>query len=252
MSRRVVVVLLAVLICIAGFLVRHTTEVASAAPGGPDRFVYPLIVAPAADELIPCLAENPSCGRDDWYAEFDESQSTRLVQYAFVGPGLVSERRFAEAIRLLWQSPDGREVLTGAARQGVLIRSGHAKKHGPYAAWDPEDHAVWINDRYVDVSTWMLASVIGHELRHSIDPRTAADYPETSAECFDEELVAHQFEQNYVRWVATRFGGLPTSEQMKAISKDDLNLYKNLSEIATTDDLAGFVRPMYEKQCAAP
>lgn len=245
-------VLLAILVCIAGFLVRQTSSVASAAPGGPDRYVYPRIVAPSADELLPCLPDNPSCGRDEWYAEWDESQSTRLIQFTFVGPGLVSERRFAEPIRLLWLSPAGHDLLTEAAQQGVLIRTAHGKKRDPYAAWASEDHAVWINDRYSAVSTWMLASVIGHELRHSIDPRTAADYDDTMGECFDEGLVAHQFEQQYVRWVETRFGGLPTREQMKATtSKEDRDLFENLSTIATTDDLDGLVRPMYAKECGS-
>jgi len=253
MGRRAIVILLAVTLAFAaGLLARPVAEAGQAAPSGPAPYIFPRIPPPADGELIPCLPDNPSCGRDDWYAEWDESQSTRLVQFTFVGPGLVTERRFAEAVRLLWQAPGGRELLEGAAERGVVIRDGaFGGRKYPLGMYDSRDRAVWINSRYTGAATWMLAADLGHELRHAIDPRTEPDYPVTFEECLDREVVAFEFEHRFVGWIAARFGGLPGIDQMQTLSKDDVRLYRDLARKSASDDVPALVRPRYEERCSA-
>src|SRR5205085_11082055 len=73
------------------------------------------------DTAWSCLATNPSCARDPWWAEWNELQDDTRVTYSAIGSHFSTERRFAEAVDLLWQSPEGKLLLPQAERSGVLV-----------------------------------------------------------------------------------------------------------------------------------
>ncbi len=97
------------------------TGPASARPKPPTSFIYSVVEAPGSDTDFWCLTANPSCNRDDWWAEYNAIQGSDPVQYRFLGPALVTEQRFVEAIWLLWQWPEGASLLREAAASGVRV-----------------------------------------------------------------------------------------------------------------------------------
>jgi hypothetical protein len=48
-------------------------------------YLYTIIPAPRDDIQFWCLSDNASCGREDWWAEWNDIGSSDLVQFA--GPG---------------------------------------------------------------------------------------------------------------------------------------------------------------------
>jgi hypothetical protein len=207
-------------------------------------------VAPSADKW-PCQTRNPSCGREDWWAQWNELQDSNWTQYKYIGPGLVTEGRFAEAIALLWLWPDGHDLLTTAADHGVLIYSSPEIARRAFAAYRPANRSLMVNPSFTEVSTWLLADVLAHELRHAADHATGTRMAPTYADCVAREQVAFQTEASFVRWLADRQGGLPSSDQVsKLLSQEDFALFTDVYHTLTSDNLNAQVEESYRSICS--
>jgi hypothetical protein len=217
----------------------------------PNDFVYRTMdQAPSADGW-PCLSRNPSCNREDWWAQWNELQDEAPLQFRYIGPGLVTEGRFAEAISLLWLWPEGRELLQTAADHGVIIYSSPEIARRAFAAYRPADRTLLVNPSFTEVSTWLLADVVAHELRHASDHATNTRMGATYTDCVSREQVAFQTEASFVRWLADRQGGLPSSEQVsKLLSQEDFALFTDVYRTLTTENLNAQVEESYRQICS--
>lgn len=217
-----------------------------------DQYVYP-VIGPAAAETDPwCLRDNPSCGRDPWWTEWSEHQLARLVQYQFVGPGLVTEHRFAEAVRLLWQWSEGKFLLSEAAAHNVAVVTLPDAMSGPvYAAYMPQHRVIFVNRRFTAAPTWMIATVIAHELKHAADHRGGTRQELNFEDCIAREQVAYQVEARYLQWLAARYQGFPSRDlPMERLSPDDLALYLDVHDMATSPDVDADAFDDYRQHCA--
>jgi hypothetical protein len=199
----------------------------------------------------PCQSRNPSCGREDWWAQWNELQDNSWLQFKYIGPGLVTESRFAEAIALLWLWPDGRELLQTAADHGVLIYSSPEIARRAFAAYRPANRSLMVNPNFTEVSTWMLADVLAHELRHAADHATGTRMGSSYADCVAREQIAFQTEANFVRWLGDRQGGLPSSDQVsKLLSREDFALFTDVFSTLTSENLNAQVEESYRSICS--
>jgi hypothetical protein len=217
----------------------------------PNEYVYrTLDQAPPATGW-PCLARDPSCGREEWWAQWNELQDGSPVQFRYIGPGLVTEGRFAEAIALLWLWPEGRDLLQTAADNGVMIYSSPEIARRAFAAYRPANRSLMVNPGFTEVSTWLLADVLAHELRHASDHATNTRMGATYGDCVAREQVAFQTEANFVRWLGDRQGGLPTSEQVsKLLSQEDYALLSDIYKTLGSDNLNAQVEESYKPICS--
>lgn len=217
---------------------------------GPSSFVFPVLPAPPGEAGLPCLPANPSCRREAWWAEWNELQWDDLVQFEFLGPGLVAEYRFAQAVWLLWQWSEGQFLLREGAAHGVAIFS------APFAAANFADYApvqrvIHISPDFTSTSTWMLADLLAHELKHAADSRAGVLASRSYADCIAREQSAYAVEHRFLAWVAERFGGLPAADQVRArLSRADFLLYRNLLEIARSGDVDAEALEDYRRACA--
>jgi len=217
----------------------------------PNEFVYRTMDQAPSGNGWPCQSRNPSCGREDWWAQWNELQEGALLQYRFIGPGLVTEGRFAEAIALLWLWPDGRELLQTAADHGVVIYSSPEIARRAFAAYVPAYRTLLVNPSFTEVSTWLLADVVAHELRHAADHATDTRMGSSYADCVAREQVAFRTEASFVRWLADRQGGLPSSEQVsKLLSQEDFALFTDVYRTLTAENLDAQVEESYRAICS--
>ena len=217
----------------------------------PDEFVYRTMDQAPSGNGWPCQTRNPSCGREDWWAQWNELQDSAWLQFRYIGPGLVTESRFAEAISLLWLWPEGRDLLQTAADHGVAIYSSPEIARRAFAAYRPANRTLLVNPSFTEVSTWLLADVVAHELRHASDhatnTRMGADY----GDCVAREQIAFQTEADFVRWLADRQGGLPSSEQVsKLLSQEDFALFTDVYRTLTAENLNAQVEESYRAICS--
>ncbi|MFN8633924.1 MAG: DUF6782 family putative metallopeptidase [Chloroflexota bacterium] len=217
----------------------------------PNEYVYKTLDRAPADNGWPCLDRNPSCGREEWWAQWNELQDKSWTQFRFIGPGLVTEGRFAEAISVLWIWPEGHELLQTAADHGVAIYSAPEIARRAFAAYIPENRTLLVNPGFTQVSTWLLADVLAHELRHASDHATNTRMGTDYATCVAREQVAFQTEARFLRWVSDRQGGLPSSDQVaKALSREDQALFVDVYHTLTADNLDAQVEENYRSICS--
>ena len=217
----------------------------------PFEFIHRTVDQAPTGEGWPCLARNPSCGREDWWAQWNELQESAPLQFRFIGPGLVTEARFAEAIALLWIWPEGRELLQTAANHGVAIYSSPEIARRAFAAYRPANRTLLVNPNFTEVSTWLLADVIAHELRHAADHATGTRMGASYADCVAREQIAFHTEASFVRWLSDRQGGLPSSEEVsKRLSQEDFALFMDVYRTLTADDLDAQVEESYRAICS--
>jgi hypothetical protein len=209
------------------------------------------VAAYAVDSEQRCFSANPSCGRDTWWVEWNELQDASFVRYGAIGTGLVTEGRFREAVNMLWQWPEGRDLLRSANQRGLGIVAGKASESS-YATFRPAFSLIIVDKRFTEVSTWMLADVIGHELRHAADD-SQGQFKERSPEnCIAGEQSAYGTERRFLVWLSTRMhpDGLPRqSELLSVVSAEDQVLARSLYEIVATGNLSGMVRRDYHETC---
>src|SRR6266545_2221982 len=139
-----------------------------------------------ADDLVwSCPPANPSCTRDHWSIEHNELQDDTRVTYAAIGARFTTERRFAEAVNVVWQWPEGKTLLRQANDSGVLMISLDYDRQTSFATYSPQRELIAINRRYVAAPTWMLAGVVAHELTHASADALAAARRPASATALD-------------------------------------------------------------------
>jgi hypothetical protein len=198
----------------------------------------------------PCLSRNPSCGREDWWAQWNELQDTDWLQFKYIGPGLVTEGRFAEAIALLWVWPEGRQLLETAANHGVAIYSSQEIARRAFAAYRPADRTLMVNPNFTEVSTWLLADVLAHELRHAADHATNTRMGGGYADCVAREQAAFGVERDFIKWLAERQGGLPSADEVsKLLSQEDFALFSDVYRTLNSPNLNAQVEESYRQIC---
>jgi hypothetical protein len=202
---------------------------------------------------FPCQKENPSCARDPWWLEWNQLQDSRPVQFSFLGPGLVSERRFVEVVWLLWQWPEGQSLLKQASSNGVaLVSAVGGADAGSFAYYQPSRNLVMVNRTFAETSTWMVADIIAHELRHAADWAAGVYTGASPADCVVREQRGYQAEHAYQAWLSGHLGGLPNpAEMLKAkLTSEDYDLYLNLYRLGTAPDVDALAASDYRRICA--
>src|SRR5438128_8119916 len=130
-------------------------------------YVYPVVQPPALAGASWCLETNLSCAQGPWWQERTQLQQADLAQFSFLEPGLATEQRYAEAIRLLWLWPEGQFLVHQAALHGVAVVTWpDAYSSNSLASYMPRHRVVRLNGRFAGSPTWMLAGVLAHELKH--------------------------------------------------------------------------------------
>ena len=162
----------------------------------------------------------------------------------------MTESRFAEAIGLLWLWPEGRELLQTAANHGVAIASSQSIARRAFAAYVPAERTLLVNPNFTEVSTWLLADVLAHELRHAADHATGNRMGTGYADCVAREQAAFATERDFVRWLAERQGGLPSAEQVsKLLSREDFALFTDVYQTLNSPNLNAQVEESYRAIC---
>jgi hypothetical protein len=212
---------------------------------------YPMVDPPNDDVSFACLRQNPSCNRDPWWVEWNELQGSDLVEYRFA-PGLVTERRFIEAIWLLWQWAEGKELLRDAGANRVFITTVTAEDlPESFASYNRALNRIRVSARFTSTSTWMLADILAHELKHASDDRLGLYRTSTFADCITTEQRAYEVEARYVQWVESRFGRLPSAGQIATrLTLEDFELFLNLSSIATAPSPTSLATNHYRGSCS--
>jgi hypothetical protein len=212
---------------------------------------------PLADTGTFCLASNSSCDDGPWWqAQSDRSsgRTAQFVTYDGLG-GLRSEPDFAEAVRLLWQWPEGRKELIGAAQNNVKILEGPrhpSEASDSFATYDNDTGTVEVAYEDMDVPTWMLADLLAHELRHANDLGVQSTQTwDGAAGCFKLEERAYATEQRYMSWLADSYGPLPsaTAETNAELSYAADDLYGNMMQIDRAPDVVPLVLHDYADTC---
>jgi hypothetical protein len=209
---------------------------------------FPLVEAPANDGGPWCIEQNPACGRDVWWSERNELQHDDLIEYRFV-PGLVTESRFVEAIYLLWQWPEGKELLKGAGEYSVRIISS-SRGRSAFASYSPQEHQIRINRIYAEAPSWMVAEMLAHELTHAADHRLEL-LDDTQAEtCAWAEGHAYQAQARYTQWLYDRMGGPPPQDEIQQnLRAEERRLFTATQRIWSAPDQLALAADDYQDLC---
>jgi hypothetical protein len=241
--------------CLASSACSPSAPASVARPPVPTTYVFNVVGPPVDSARLTCVGQNPSCSRDAWWIEHNELQDDGSVpvQFSFVGPGLVSERRFVEVIWLLWQWPEGQSLLKQASTNGVAVLSvPGGSDAGAFAVYQPPRNSIIVNRSFAESSTWMVADVIAHELQHAADWSMGLLTGDSADECVAREQRGYQTEFRYQSWLSVRFGGLPTPLQMANanLSNEDYELYINLFRLGTSRNVDALAAADYRRICA--
>ncbi len=210
------------------------------------------IDAYADEQHWSCLTANPSCARDHWSLERNELQDDTRVTYVAIGARLTTERRFAEAVNLVWQWQDGKSLLRRADDAGVLVIAFDYDRPGTFASYSPQRDLITVNRRFVAAPTWMVATVLVHELTHSSDHTLGVNQRSTTEDCLADETAAFDAERRFLVWLTRTLEpqGLPPLERIAAnVSQDHALLARNLYELGLSDALPRLVQETYEGAC---
>jgi Zn-dependent protease with chaperone function len=199
-----------------------------------------------------CLPANPSCGRDPWWLERNEVQNPALVTYQAIGPGFGSEGSFVEAVNLLWQSPDGQELLRKSNGSGVTVISRAYDRQFAYATYLPQRNTIVINNRFLTAPSWMLADVLAHELSHASDRADGVHVGNTYADCIAGELAAFHVERRFLIWLTRTLvpDGLPSIATLSGqLSAEHGQLAETLYRLGFSNNIPQLVARTYEGTC---
>ena len=222
----------------------------------PTTYVYETLEEPPAlaSGIWPCLRQNPSCAREPWWAEWNDLQVPEPIQYRFLGPGFVTEYRFAEAVGLLWQWPEGKDLLRAAADHGVTVIASPRIPRAAFAGYAPPFQTIVFNPQFTETSTWMVASVLAHELKHAMDDRGGVRQGTSHEDCVTREQEAYKVEARFALWLYNQQGEFPTLGDLQRLklSNEDIALYKNLARIASSDNPESLALEDYRGICSPP
>lgn len=217
-----------------------------------DRAGLPSIEPYPTDDGWACFATNPSCGRDPWWAEWNELQDETHVTYSAIGSHFVTERRFAESIDLLWQWPGGKALLQQADTSGVTVISLSYDRQIAFATYSPQRKLIAMNSRFTTEPTWMQADVIAHELSHAADDAHGVNGGSNSADCLAGETQAFVVQQRFLVWLTRTLEpeGLPSVAVITGrVSAAHAELARSLYEIGFSTDIPSLVRRDYDGTC---
>lgn len=224
------------------------------------------MVAPPPDDMtFWCLARNESCLPGKlWWTENYPNGTTDQVQFPTIGAGLTSDNYEIEAIWLLWQMPAARNLLRAAADGNVPIYTYDPSTLPPddprvsvSGGYDTDEHTIAINLFLARrAPTWMVASILVHELQHALDDRVRSPEEAGMREtCYVDEVNAATTQVQYLRWLQDRFSGLPTPGDLEAAGWGP-SYQRELAdelELMNAPDLNALVRgdPVYVDQCGS-
>ncbi|MHB8577657.1 MAG: hypothetical protein ACYDCQ_20280 [Dehalococcoidia bacterium] len=215
------------------------------------------VVAVPDGPAFPCRAEaDPSCADAGvpWWQHRDTRQSTNLVQYQIVAPGLVTEDKFVAAIALLWQWPEGQAVLRRAATAGVTIGTTDKRPGGDaIASYQQPQRRVVVLTGYAQIPTALLADLLAHELRHAVDYANGTNRQMTARACIADEQAAVATEQRYLLWLTGRFGRLPLPGEAPGLTAQAIDrlVFLQLLGNATPSQVASRTSQAYHDICGA-
>lgn len=217
----------------------------------PSAFVHRQVDGAPAGTGLPCLKTDQNCGRVPWWAQRSTNQSAEFVQYRFIGPGLVTEARFIEAVWLLWSWPEGEGLLRSGADHGVTVNAGASERFSDaFGHYVPPLAQIEIGTDFARGPNWLVAAVLAHELQHAEDHLWRASQRRTYEDCITREQRAYEAEARFVAWLSNRFGSLPALSTAQAqFSKSDYALFLNISAIARSNELRALVLLDYEHRC---
>jgi hypothetical protein len=218
----------------------------------PAYATVPTIDAYASDATWSCFDTNPSCRRDAWWAEWNELQDSPHVTYSAIGPQLTTERRFSEAIDLLWQWPEGKALLSEADRSGVLVITLDYDRQTAFATYSPQRKLIAFNGRFTTTPTWMVADVLAHELSHAADDAHQLNMQHTSASCLAGETRATEVQQQFLVWLTRTLKpeGLPSVAVVSGrLSAEQTQLASSLYQIGFSTDIPRLVSQAYDGTC---
>jgi hypothetical protein len=173
-----------------------------------------------------------------------------MVRYSAIGNGFTTEFRFREAINMLWQWPEGKELLRSANASRVKVVTGSLDD--AFASYRSRERQVTVNTNFTEVSTWMLADIIAHELRHASDFAAGLWQSNSSDSCLGAEQSAYSTEHRFMVWLSRTLHpeGLPNRyDLLSRVSTEDQILASNVYEIGTSIDMASLVRRDYHESC---
>jgi hypothetical protein len=210
-----------------------------------------VIEAPPADGW-PCYTGNPSCNRDLWWHQVNEVQRSEMVTFQFA-PGLSSEYRYIEAIRLLAQWPEGLAILKDAGEARVkIITTSDILLPGAVASFTSPENVIRVRTSFRQSPNWMLADSLAHELKHASNQVRGVHQRDEYNDCISDEESAYQTEARFLSWLDAKTGGLPKPSEVRSkYSSSDLDLYASIVLPLASGDINGFVRKEYVEQCTS-
>jgi hypothetical protein len=163
---------------------------------------FRLITPEASNEPLPCGSDDSSCSQEIAMSGLSEPASDGLIHLHSIGPGLRSEARFAEALELLWEWPEGREILATAGQFKTSVRTGsYSSDPTSFASYDSDAHLIRISPAYTEVPTWSLAGLLAHESRHIADAALGIAQAHTASDCFTRETRAYVSQSAFLTWL---------------------------------------------------
>jgi hypothetical protein len=108
-----------------------------------------------------------------------------------------------------------------------------------------------VNRTFDETSTWMIAEVIAHELKHAADFGAGTLTGNSYGECITREQRGYEVEYRYQGWLTSRFGRLPGASQIIAarLSDEDYNRYLNLYRLGTSANVDALAANDYRAIC---
>jgi hypothetical protein len=200
-----------------------------------------------------CLAANPSCARDPWWLEWNELQDGRRTTYLEIGPRFSTERRFVEAINLIWRWPEGQELLAQADAIGVQVITMEFGPNSTFGGFSPARRLVAVDRGIATAPTWLLADVIAHELSHAADVLQGRNAGDTREDCIAGETGAFGVEGRFLAWLneMVQPEGIPDQARLaEHLAPLHARLVHNMYRILTTEDIPALVEETYGATCS--
>jgi hypothetical protein len=133
----------------------------------------------------------------------------------------------------------------------VRIVTDHQEGLQAYAWYRPPANILAVSRRFTESSTFMVADVLAHELKHASDDLHRAHQGPSEEDCLVREQRAFAVERSFLRWAGERFEGLPSSNAVRqTLSVADRTLFSDMTGTLTSRDLDTRVSRMYQGICS--
>ena len=167
-------------------------------------------------------------------------------------PGFAFEARFIEAVALIWQWAEGKGLIQDAGSNSVFVVTVPEQAlPTSFAGYVPTLKGIGVSRRFTQASTWMIADVLAHEMKHASDDFQGQFRGTSYDACITREQRAYEVESRFLRWLSNRMGGLPSAREVAArLSADDNQLYINIRGIADSPNPSALASQDYRRHCA--